>query len=57
MDNQERILTTTDTIDIPLPSEELQQSLEGQAADVRDYVQVEEIPQAAGNFSASYRRC
>lgn len=57
MDNQERILTTTDAIDIPLPSEELRKSLEGQAADVRDYVQVEEIPQAAGNFSASYRRC
>lgn len=49
---EERNLGTTETIDVPVPSEELRQSVE-----VGDFVQVEEIPQHADHFSASYRRC
>lgn len=52
MDSQERNLGVTDTIDIPVPSEELQQSVE-----VGDFVQVEEIPKNTEHFSAGYRRC
>ncbi|MGH3796663.1 MAG: hypothetical protein ACRDSP_17450 [Pseudonocardiaceae bacterium] len=52
MDNEERNLAKTDTVDIPVPSEELRQSIE-----VGDFVQVEEIPKDADHFLASYRRC
>lgn len=52
MDSQERNLDMTDTIDIPVPSEELRKSVE-----VGDFVQVEEIPKEADHFLASYRRC
>ncbi|MGH3693796.1 MAG: hypothetical protein ACRES5_18615 [Pseudomonas sp.] len=52
MDSQERNLSAPETIDIPVPSGELQQSIEG-----GDFVHVEEIPKEAVHFSASYRRC
>ncbi len=52
MDSQERNLGMTDTIDVPIPSEELRQSVE-----MRDFVQVEEIPKDADHFLTSYRRC
>ncbi|MGQ0777526.1 MAG: hypothetical protein ACT4NY_24470 [Pseudonocardiales bacterium] len=52
MDSQERNLDMTDTIDIPVPSEKLRQSVE-----VGDFVQVEEIPKDADHFMAGYRRC
>lgn len=52
MGSQERNLSMTETIDIPLPSEELQQSVEAE-----DFVQVEEIPKEADHFSTGYRRC
>lgn len=52
MDSQERNLGVTDTIDIPVPSEKLLQSIEE-----GDFVQVEEIPKVADHFLASYRRC
>lgn len=52
MDSQERNLGVTDTIDIPVPSDELRQSVE-----VGDFVQVEEIPKDDDHFLASYRRC
>lgn len=52
MDSEERNLGRTDTIDIPVPSDDLRQSVEA-----GDFVQVEEIPKDADNFSASYRRC
>jgi hypothetical protein len=57
MESNERTLTPTDTIDVPLPAEELLKSLESDSAAGEDYVQVEEIPRAAGHFAASYRRC
>jgi len=57
MDEQERSLTIADTIDVPLPSEELRKSLGSDLVEGEDYVEVDEIPQAAGHFAASYRRC
>jgi hypothetical protein len=49
---RERSHRTTETIDIPVPSDELLQSLEPE-----DLIQVEEIPREAEHFSTNYRRC
>jgi hypothetical protein len=45
--------TLADTIDIPVPSEELRQSALASEASI----EIDEIPQKTGHFAVGYRRC